>query len=114
MNKKILSESDTCDKFIRPAMEIAGWDGMSQIYREYPLRAGRVVVRGRKARRHATTVLRADYALFFKTYVTLAVVEVTRVTELRCLCAHLHQRLERSSAAQAALADSLIDQALAA
>jgi type I restriction enzyme R subunit len=75
MNKKTLSESDICDKFIRPAMEAAGWDGLSQIYREYPLRAGRVVVRGRRARRDATTVLRADYALFYKTNIPLAVVE---------------------------------------
>jgi type I site-specific restriction endonuclease len=75
MNKKTLSESDICDKFIRPAMESAGWDGMSQIYREYPLRAGRVVVRGRRARRDASTVLRADYALFFKPNIPLAVVE---------------------------------------
>lgn len=55
MNKKTPSESEICDKFIRPAMESAGWDGMSQTYREYPLRAGRVVVRGRKARRNAST-----------------------------------------------------------
>ncbi len=75
MNKKQLSESDICDKFIRPAMEQVGWHGMDQIYREYPLRAGRVVVRGRKARRDASTVLRADYALFFKTNIPLAVVE---------------------------------------
>lgn len=75
MNKKALSESDICDKFIRPAIEAAGWDGMSQIYREYPLRAGRVVVRGRRARRDASTVLRADYALFWKTNIPLAVVE---------------------------------------
>ncbi len=75
MNKKSLSESDICDKFIRPAIESAGWDGMSQIYREYPLRAGRVVVRGRRARRDASTVLRADYALFFKANIPLAVVE---------------------------------------
>ena len=47
MSKKPLSESDLCDKFIRPAIEGSGWDGMSQIFREYPLRAGRVVVRGR-------------------------------------------------------------------
>ncbi len=75
MNKKALSESDICDKFIRPAIEAAGWDGMLQIYREYPLRAGRVVVRGRKARRDASTVLRADYALFYKTNIPLAVIE---------------------------------------
>jgi type I restriction enzyme R subunit len=76
MQKNELSESDICDKFIRPAIEAAGWDGMSQIYREYPLRAGRVVVRGRQARRDRSTVLRADYALFYKTNIPLAVVEV--------------------------------------
>ena len=75
MNKKALSESDICDKFIRPAMEQAGWDGMVQVYREFPLRAGRVVVRGRRAKRDASTVLRADYALFFKPNIPLAVVE---------------------------------------
>jgi type I restriction enzyme R subunit len=75
MNKKALSESDICDKFIRPAMEKAGWDGMVQVYREFPLRAGRVVVRGRRAKRDASTVLRADYALFFKPNIPLAVVE---------------------------------------
>ena len=31
MNKKTLPESDVCDEFIRPAIEAAGWDGMSQI-----------------------------------------------------------------------------------
>ena len=35
LNKKNLSESDICDKFIRPAMEQAGWNPMDQIYREY-------------------------------------------------------------------------------
>ena len=75
MNKKALSESDICDKYIRPAMERAGWDAMVQIYREYPLRAGRVVVRGRSAKRDVSTVLRADYALFYKPNIPLAVVE---------------------------------------
>jgi type I restriction enzyme R subunit len=75
MNKKALSESDICDRFIRPAMEKAGWDGMVQVYREFPLRAGRVVVRGRQAKRDASTVLRADYALFLKPNIPLAVIE---------------------------------------
>lgn len=75
MHKKNLSESDICDKFIRPAMEQAGWNGMDQIYREYPLRAGRMVVRGKQAQRDKSTVLRADYALFFKANIPLAVVE---------------------------------------
>ncbi len=64
MNKNNLSESDICDKFIRPAMVQAGWNGMDQIYAQYPLRAGRVVVRGKSAQRDQNTVLFADYALF--------------------------------------------------
>ena len=75
MDEKHLSESDICDKFIRPAMEAAGWNGMDQIYREFPLCAGRVVVRGQKAYRDKTTVVRADYALFHKPNIPLAVVE---------------------------------------
>lgn len=75
MDKSKLSESDICDKFIRPAMERAGWHVMDQIFREYPLRAGRVVVRGSKAKRDVSTVLRADYALFHKPNIPLATVE---------------------------------------
>ncbi len=75
MYKKQLSESDICDKYIRPAMVAAGWNGMDQLYREFPLRAGRVVVRGQQARRDQSTVLRADYALFYKANIPLAVVE---------------------------------------
>ena len=75
MDKTHLSESDICEKFIRPAFEQAGWNGMDQIFREYPLRAGRVVVRGSKAQRDKSTVLRADYALFYKANIPLAVVE---------------------------------------
>lgn len=75
MDKTQLSESDICDKFIRPAMERAGWNGLDQIFREYPLRAGRVVVRGSKAYRDKASVLRADYALFYKANIPLAVVE---------------------------------------
>ncbi|MBU3738363.1 MAG: DEAD/DEAH box helicase, partial [Rhodoferax sp.] len=75
MNKKGLSESDICDKYIRPAMEQAGWHALNQIFREFPLRAGRVVVRGNKSHRDIDTVLRADYALFHKPNIPLAVVE---------------------------------------
>lgn len=59
MDKKKLPEADICDRFVRPAMERAGWDGASQIHREFPLRAGRVTVRECSARR-------ADYISFFK------------------------------------------------
>ncbi len=78
MDKKQLSESDICDKFIHPAMVQAGWSRLEQIYAQFPLRAGRVVVRGNAARRDAATVLKADYALFWKPNIPLAVVEAKR------------------------------------
>ena len=52
-----------------------GWDTIEQIYREYTLRPGRVVVRGHKASRDKKSVLRADYVLFYKTSIPLAVIE---------------------------------------
>lgn len=75
MDKHQLSETDICDKFITPALVKAGWRSMDQVYREFPLRAGRVVVRGSKAQRDKTTVLRADYALFYKADIPIATVE---------------------------------------
>ncbi len=78
MNKSKLSESDICDKFVRPAMVQAGWHTLDQIYAQFPLRAGRVVVRGNQARRDESTVLRADFALFHKPNIPLAVVEVKK------------------------------------
>ena len=44
MDKKTLSEADICEKFITPAIQQAGWNTVEQIYREYTLRPGRVVV----------------------------------------------------------------------
>ena len=76
MDKKKLSEADICEKFILPAFEQAGWDTMEQIHREYTLRPGRVVVRGHHASRDKKSVLRADYVLFYKPNIPLAVVEV--------------------------------------
>jgi type I restriction enzyme R subunit len=51
---------------------------MEQIFAQYPLRAGRVVVRGNKAYRDESTVLRADYALFYKPNIPLAIVEAKK------------------------------------
>ncbi len=75
MDKKSLSESDICDKFISPAVQQAGWSLHEQIYREYTLRPGRMVVRGRTAARDPKSVLFADYALFFKANIPIAVIE---------------------------------------
>jgi type I restriction enzyme R subunit len=70
-----LSERDICTKFILPALEQAGWNRQSQLFEEYPLRVGRVTVRGNKGKRDLSTTRRADYALFYKPGIPLAVVE---------------------------------------
>jgi hypothetical protein len=75
MSKQDLSESDIRARYITPALERAGWDGMSQIFHEFGLRAGRIQVRGQAAHRGASTVLKADDALFFKPKIPLAVLE---------------------------------------
>ena len=78
MDKKSLSESDISDKFIRPAIVKAGWHTLDQIYAQYPLRAGRVVVRGKTARRDQSTVLFADFVVFLKPNIPLAVIEAKK------------------------------------
>lgn len=75
MHKNNLSETDICDKFITPALEQAGWSVQHHILREYTLRPGRVVVRGQAAHRDKASILRADYVLFHKPNLPLAVVE---------------------------------------
>jgi type I restriction enzyme R subunit len=56
----------------------AGWHTLDQIYAQYPLRAGRVVVRGKTARRDQSTVLFADFVLCLKPNIPLAVVEAKK------------------------------------
>ncbi|ROZ79053.1 hypothetical protein EEB15_05080 [Ramlibacter sp. WS9] len=75
MTKKSLSETDICDKFITPAVQQAGWDLHEQIFREYTLGPGRVVVRGKSSSRDLKSVLRADYVLCHKANIPLAVIE---------------------------------------
>ena len=75
MNKKNLSETDICDKFITPALQAMGWDVIEQIYREYTLRPGRMVVKGKSASRDQKSILRADYVLCFKANIPIAVIE---------------------------------------
>ena len=78
MDKKNLSESDISDKYVRPALVSAGWHTLDQIYAQFPLRAGRVVVRGNRSQRDNSTVLKADFVLCFKPNIPLAVVEVKK------------------------------------
>lgn len=74
-NKKELSESDICDKYITPAITNAGWDSMSQVRREFPLTPGPVIVRGSMSARNKKKRKVADYALFWEPSIPIAVVE---------------------------------------
>ena len=69
-----LTESDICDQFITPAIQAAGWDPTTQIRREVSYTAGRIWVRGRIASRSKKRK-RADYVLYFRAGIPLAVVE---------------------------------------
>jgi type I restriction enzyme R subunit len=73
MNKKSLSERDICTKYITPALENAGWDKMEQIREEVTFTAGRVIVRGRLVTRGKAK--RADYILYYKPNIPIAVIE---------------------------------------
>ena len=75
MDKKQLSEADICAKLISPAVLNAGWSELDQIYREYTIAPGRIVVRGQKAQRNLQSVLRADYLLCHQYGQPLAVIE---------------------------------------
>ena len=72
--KKRLSERDICTKFITPAITGGGkWDVMGQVSEEVYLTKGRVVVRGQLTSRGDPK--RADYVLYHKPGIPLAVVE---------------------------------------
>ena len=73
MDKKALTERDICTKFIAPALAQAGWDTFTQVLEEYPLTKGRIIVRGRQHARAQNK--RADYVLFYKPNIPLAVIE---------------------------------------
>jgi len=73
--KKKLSESDTCDLFITPAINSAGWDPMTQIRREVTLAPGPVIVRGNMSSRNKKKKKFADYVLSWEPGVPVAVVE---------------------------------------
>ncbi len=73
MDKKQLSERDICTKFITPALEKAGWDKRSQFREEVTLTDGRIEVRGKVGIRQRKK--RADFILFRKPNIPLAVIE---------------------------------------
>lgn len=73
IDKKSLSERDICTKFITPAIESAGWDILTQVREEVSFTDGRVIVKGTTTTRAKTK--RADYLLYYKPGIPIAVVE---------------------------------------
>lgn len=73
MSKKQLTERDICSKFITPALISSGWDLHIQIREEFPLTNGRIIVRGQLHTRAKNK--RADYALFYKPGIPIAIIE---------------------------------------
>ncbi|HEY4697890.1 MAG TPA: DEAD/DEAH box helicase family protein [Gallionella sp.] len=76
MNKKELTETDIRTKFITPAIvgtNADKWDVMTQLREEIYFTKGRVIVRGKTVKRGAAK--KADYLLFFKPNIPIAVVE---------------------------------------
>src|ERR1700752_1887462 len=75
MDKKKLSEADICLKFITPALQRAGWDVHDQVFMNFTLKPGRMVVNGPLAERDKKTALFADYILCYKAGLPIAAIE---------------------------------------
>ncbi len=73
MDKRSFTERDICTKFITPALCQAGWDTLLQIREEVTFTNGRIIVRGKLVTR--AKAKRADYILYYKPNIPLAVIE---------------------------------------
>lgn len=76
MNKKSLTEADIRTKFITPALDKdkqGSWDLMTQLLEEHYFTKGRVIVRGKTV--HRGEAKKADYILFYKPNIPIAVIE---------------------------------------
>ena len=76
MNKKDLTETDIRTKFITPAIlgpNGSKWNVMTQVLEERYFTKGRIIVRGKTVQRGEAK--KADYILFYKPNIPIAVVE---------------------------------------
>ncbi|RPJ87162.1 MAG: DEAD/DEAH box helicase [Acidobacteria bacterium] len=75
MNKKELTEADIRTKFITPALvgPAGKWDLMTQVREEFYFTKGRVIVRGKTVKRGEAK--KADYLLYYKPGIPIAVIE---------------------------------------
>ncbi|MGK0371261.1 MAG: type I restriction enzyme R subunit [Glaciecola sp.] len=78
MDKKQLTERDICTKYILPAIKKAGWNIHTQVREEVALTAGRVIVRGQMGTRSKGK--RADFVLYHKPNIPLAIIEAKKNT----------------------------------
>jgi len=74
--KKDLSERDICTKYIIPALQKAGWNIEKQIREEVYFTDGKIYIKGNKTNRG--TRKRADYILYFKPNIPVAIIEAKR------------------------------------
>jgi type I restriction enzyme R subunit len=76
VDKKALTERDICTKFITPALvgsDGAKWNVMTQLREEFYFTKGRVIVRGKTVKRGEAK--KADYLLFYRPNIPIAVIE---------------------------------------
>jgi type I restriction enzyme, R subunit len=73
VNKKDLSESDICAKFITPAVLASRWDEQTQIKREVHFTKGQIHVRGKMVARGRSKF--ADYVLYYRPNIPIAIIE---------------------------------------
>ena len=79
MDKKTLSERDIVTKCILPALQKSGWDLGVQVREEFPMSAGRVIVKGSRQQPGLRGKdERADIVLFHKLNIPIAVIEAKR------------------------------------
>ena len=77
MKKRELSEPDIKAKFITPAILRSGWDEHTQLRREVYFTDGRTYVKGQRTVRGKGKF--ADYILYYKSNIPVAVVEAKMV-----------------------------------
>jgi type I restriction enzyme, R subunit len=73
MDKRSLTRTRHLHQFITPALQNARCDEMMQIGEEVTFTKGRIIVRGKLVRRGRAK--RADYVLYFKRNIPLALIE---------------------------------------
>ena len=93
MDKRSLSESDICDRYISPSLLKAGWEE-TRWRREYYFTAGRIIVRGKLVARGKKK--KVDYLLFYNSNIPIAIIEAK--SNLFSLGAGMQQGLAYSNA----------------